>query len=109
MGTDPSLLCPAARPDPGTAFGAGRARRGFAGLSQSLAGAGESAGCRAGCGGCRSGEFFLIIANRNQPMPDPEPLQRRQFASDNYAGIAPEAWEAMRQANSGHAPAYGDD
>jgi threonine aldolase len=39
----------------------------------------------------------------------PDPLQRRQFASDNYAGIAPEAWEAMRQANSGHAPAYGDD
>ena len=42
-------------------------------------------------------------------MSDPEPLQRRQFASDNYAGITPEAWEAMRQANSGHAPAYGDD
>ncbi len=34
---------------------------------------------------------------------------RRQFASDNYAGICPEAWEAMARANSGHAPAYGDD
>lgn len=40
---------------------------------------------------------------------DPEPLQRRQFASDNYAGICPAAWEAMAQANSGHAPGYGDD
>ncbi len=34
---------------------------------------------------------------------------RRQFASDNYAGICPEAWQAMAEANSGHAPAYGDD
>jgi len=37
-------------------------------------------------------------------------LRRRQFASDNYAGIAPEAWQAMAEANAaGHAPAYGDD
>lgn len=35
--------------------------------------------------------------------------ERRQFASDNYAGICPEAWEAMAQANTGHAPGYGDD
>jgi len=34
---------------------------------------------------------------------------RRQFASDNYAGICPEAWEAMAEANQGHAPAYGED
>ena len=34
---------------------------------------------------------------------------RRQFASDNYAGICPEAWEAMEQANCGHAPSYGND
>ena len=40
---------------------------------------------------------------------DPAPLPRRQFASDNYAGIAPEAWQALAQANSGHAAAYGDD
>ncbi len=33
----------------------------------------------------------------------------RQFASDNYAGICPEAWQAMAEANAGHAPAYGDD
>jgi len=36
-------------------------------------------------------------------------LPRRQFASDNYAGIAPEAFAAMQEANSGHAPGYGDD
>jgi threonine aldolase len=33
----------------------------------------------------------------------------QQFASDNYAGICPEAWEAMQTANVGHAIAYGDD
>lgn len=33
----------------------------------------------------------------------------RQFASDNYAGICPEAWEAMTQANRGHVVSYGDD
>jgi threonine aldolase len=36
--------------------------------------------------------------------PDPQ-----QFASDNYAGICPEAWAAMAEANQGHARAYGDD
>ena len=39
----------------------------------------------------------------------PAPLKRRQFASDNYAGICPEAWAALQDANSGHAPAYGED
>ena len=33
----------------------------------------------------------------------------QQFASDNYAGICPEAWSAMEAANRGHATAYGDD
>ena len=33
----------------------------------------------------------------------------QQFASDNYAGICPEVWEAMESANHGHATAYGDD
>ncbi len=33
----------------------------------------------------------------------------QQFASDNYAGICPEAWAAMQAANQGHATAYGDD
>lgn len=34
---------------------------------------------------------------------------RQQFASDNYAGICPEVWDAMEQANHGSAPAYGED
>ena len=33
----------------------------------------------------------------------------QQFASDNYAGICPEAWQAMQAANHGHVTAYGDD
>lgn len=36
-------------------------------------------------------------------------LRIRQFASDNYAGICPEAWEALAEANTGHVPSYGDD
>jgi len=34
---------------------------------------------------------------------------RRHFASDNYSGICPEAWDALAQANQAHAKAYGDD
>jgi len=34
---------------------------------------------------------------------------RRHFASDNYAGICPEAWAALEKANLGHAVSYGDD
>lgn len=41
-------------------------------------------------------------------MP-PVPPWNRQFASDNYAGVAPEAQAAMLEANLGHAPGYGDD
>ncbi|MFT3906553.1 MAG: low specificity L-threonine aldolase [Steroidobacteraceae bacterium] len=37
------------------------------------------------------------------------PLDRQHFASDNYAGVTPEAWRALQEANRGHAPAYGDD
>ena len=33
----------------------------------------------------------------------------RHFASDNYAGICPEAFEAMTEANQGHEVSYGDD
>ena len=33
----------------------------------------------------------------------------RHFASDNYAGVTPEAWAALAEANSGHEPAYGND
>lgn len=41
------------------------------------------------------------------PTASTPPL--RQFASDNYAGICPEALAAMAEANVGHAPGYGDD
>ncbi len=37
------------------------------------------------------------------------PENRRHFASDNYSGICPEAWDAMAEANHGHARSYGDD
>src|SRR5579859_4977514 len=33
----------------------------------------------------------------------------RQFASDTYAGICPEALAALQEANRGHVSAYGDD
>jgi threonine aldolase len=34
---------------------------------------------------------------------------RCDFASDNTAGICPEAWAALKEANTAYAPAYGDD
>ncbi|MEO6183679.1 MAG: low specificity L-threonine aldolase [Verrucomicrobiota bacterium] len=34
---------------------------------------------------------------------------RRQFASDNYAGICPEAFAALTEANQSHARSYGND
>ncbi|NEN76233.1 low specificity L-threonine aldolase [Pelistega sp. NLN82] len=36
-------------------------------------------------------------------------MKEQQFASDNYAGVCPEAWQAMQEANQGSAMAYGDD
>ena len=33
----------------------------------------------------------------------------RGFASDNAAGICPEAWAMLAEANNGHAPSYGED
>ena len=36
-------------------------------------------------------------------------IARNCFASDNYAGICPEAWQAMQEANVGFASSYGDD
>src|SRR5260221_10915513 len=38
-----------------------------------------------------------------------ETPSRRQFASDNYAGICPEAFAALTEANQGHEVSYGDD
>ncbi|HEY7682761.1 MAG TPA: low specificity L-threonine aldolase [Gemmatimonadales bacterium] len=34
---------------------------------------------------------------------------RRQFASDNYAGVHPEVLQAIAETNTGHATSYGDD
>ncbi|HUL59510.1 MAG TPA: low specificity L-threonine aldolase [Anaeromyxobacteraceae bacterium] len=42
-------------------------------------------------------------------MSPPTAAPPRHFASDNYAGICPEAWAAMAEANARHAPGYGDD
>ena len=39
----------------------------------------------------------------------PPDVLEQQFGSDNYAGICPEAWAAMEEANRGFAPAYGED
>jgi threonine aldolase len=36
-------------------------------------------------------------------------IKPRQFASDNGAGVCPEAWEAMQEANHDHAVGYGND
>ncbi len=35
--------------------------------------------------------------------------RNRQFASDNYSGVCPEAWAAMAEANAGHEVSYGND
>ena len=40
--------------------------------------------------------------------PETPPI-RRHFASDNYAGVCPEVWEALRAADGDHVPGYGDD
>lgn len=40
--------------------------------------------------------------------PTPTPI-RRHFASDNYAGVCPEAWQAIAEANADHTVSYGDD
>jgi len=37
-----------------------------------------------------------------------QPL-KNQFASDNYAGICPEAWQALEEANRDYATSYGED
>lgn len=36
-------------------------------------------------------------------------MKKKQFASDNYSGICPEAWQALAEANKDHAIPYGED
>jgi threonine aldolase len=50
-----------------------------------------------------------MTVRRSNPRTDHSLQSRRQFASDNYAGICPEALSAMQRANTGHVPAYGND
>jgi threonine aldolase len=47
---------------------------------------------------------FDVLLRMNSPASRP-----RQFASDNYAGICPEALAAMLEANREHEVSYGDD
>jgi threonine aldolase len=42
-------------------------------------------------------------------MSIPSGSPRRHFASDNFAGICPEAWAALAAANTDHAASYGED
>lgn len=42
-------------------------------------------------------------------IPSHSAVLPQQFGSDNYAGICPEAWASMDEANRGFAPAYGED
>src|SRR5438477_881542 len=44
------------------------------------------------------------MANRTEKSAN-----RRQFATDTYAGICPEAWAELVKANQGHVRGYGDD
>src|SRR6266540_1831535 len=46
-------------------------------------------------------ELFKFMSTASTPI--------RHFASDNYAGICPEAWAALAEANAGHVTGYGDD
>ena len=47
--------------------------------------------------------------NTSPAAKTPNEVFAQQFGSDNYAGICPEAWAAMDEANRGFAPAYGED
>lgn len=42
-------------------------------------------------------------------MSESSSLPRRCFASDNYAGICPEALESLLESNAGHVSSYGED
>lgn len=44
----------------------------------------------------------------HEPDMTMKPL-KNQFASDNYAGVCPEAWQSLQQADHGYATSYGDD
>jgi threonine aldolase len=45
----------------------------------------------------------------HKEVPNDAGPARRDFASDNYAGVHPEVLDAIAEANRGHVPGYGDD
>lgn len=50
-----------------------------------------------------------MSSRQHADMPFVPPITQRQFASDNLAGICPEALSALVEANTGHTPSYGAD
>src|SRR5690242_18099900 len=54
-----------------------------------------------------AGQSYCIEGK--QPLVNSHISKPRQFASDNYAGICPEALAAMLEANREHDVSYGDD
>lgn len=57
--------------------------------------------------GC--GEMSGRLLRIHLLMSSPPSAHLRQFASDNWAGVCPEAWATLAEANEGHAPSYGAD
>lgn len=51
----------------------------------------------------------LSILKEKGMHNDSTEFDRRQFASDNYSGMCPEALEAITAANGNHVPSYGTD
>jgi len=59
-----------------------------------------------------SGNRFVLVVSRLNPRnrgPMRTATIRHQFASDNTAGICPEAWAALEEANADYAASYGED
>ena len=52
---------------------------------------------------------FIPCPTRYPSVMSAKTLRSRHFASDNYAGVCPEALDAMLKANQGHEVGYGDD
>lgn len=54
-----------------------------------------------------------LMSDASLPSPGPRadalPGGRYEFASDNTAGICPEAWAALADSNRGFVPSYGND
>lgn len=60
-----------------------------------------------GTGGRAAGATVPVVASDRTVPTDPS--RRFDFASDNTAGICPEALDAMVEANGAAVPSYGDD